>query len=160
VQQAGTNAFGVPQYVPLKYGGATPGIFPITVADGIEARLITAEAAWHNPTRWGNWLDILNALRQTAITPALPPLSDPGTPDAQVDLLFQERAYWLFLTGHRQGDLRRLIRQYGRPAEQVYPTGVYPLGGPLPAYGTDVTVPIPSAEHENPRFTGCLSRGA
>jgi len=41
-------------------------------------------------------------------------LTDPGTAEARVDLLFRERAFWFFLTGHRQGDLRRLIRQYGR----------------------------------------------
>ena len=40
----------------------------------------------------------------------LGPLQDPGTPDGRVDLLFHERAFWLYLTGHRQGDLRRLIR--------------------------------------------------
>src|SRR5690606_40849192 len=40
--------------------------------------------------------------------PGLPPLEDPGTDEARVDLLFQERAYWLFLTGRRHADMRRL----------------------------------------------------
>ena len=31
-----------------------------------------------------------------------------------MDLLFSERAFWMFATGHRLGDMRRLIRQYGR----------------------------------------------
>jgi hypothetical protein len=71
--------------------------------------------------------------------------------------MFRERAFWLFLTGHRQGDLRRLIRQYGRNAVQVYPTGAYPGGA---TYGNDVTAPIPAAERlSNTLFTGCASRG-
>jgi hypothetical protein len=88
----------------------------------------------------------------------LGPLSDPGTAGARVDLLFRERAYWLFLTGHRQGDLRRLVRNYGRDPETVYPTGAYP--GANGTYGLDVTAPIPSSERNNPRFNGCLNRGA
>ncbi|MBX6332969.1 MAG: hypothetical protein IRY91_14070, partial [Gemmatimonadaceae bacterium] len=88
----------------------------------------------------------------------LGPLTDPGTQDARVDLLFRERAFWLFLTGHRQGDLRRLIRNYGRDPETVYPTGPYP--GANGSYGLDVTAPIPSSERNNPRFNGCLNRGA
>jgi hypothetical protein len=95
----------------------------------------------------------------------LPPLTDPGTPAAQVALLFQERAYWLFLDGHRQGDLRRLLRQYNKPLyglafndqSKVYPTGTYLAPG-TGLYGFDVTAPIPTAEAANPSFHGCLSR--
>ena len=152
----GANHFGQTLYHPDKY--ATDGSGTIVVADWVEARLIEAEAALQAgdvPT----WLAKLNHLRETAISPALPDTTDPGTPDARVDLLFRERAFWLFLTGHRQGDLRRLIRQYGRVENQVYPTGLYP-GGPG-AYGSSVTAPIPATERLfNPRFTGCISRGA
>ena len=88
---------------------------------------------------------------------SLAPLADPSTTDGRIDLLFRERAFWLFLTGHRQGDLRRLIRQYERLPDELYPTGVYPGGF---YYGSDITVPIPSAEFTNPLYTGCLSRGA
>lgn len=160
----GTNLYKVPQYVPDKFGGATPGVFPVTVANGIEARLIQAEAAYHGvATGQGTWLDQLNALRQTAITPALPQLNDPGTDSARVMLLFRERALWLYMTGHRQGDLRRLLRQYptvAPSADAVYPTGVYPLYGQYSRYGTDITAPVPLSEHSNPLFTGCRSRGA
>ena len=170
-QSVGTNRFGVEDFVPNKFGGGgTLPVVPITVADWIEARLITAEAALKNPARWGNWLDLLNGLRQTAITPALPRLTDPGVAlsgtaadSARVALLFQERAYWLFLTGHRQGDLRRLLRQYHqffRSQSQVYPAGVYPTGGEQPGYGNAVNAPIPLSESANPLFTGCLSRSA
>ena len=158
-----TNLYGASQEVPVKYGGATPGILPITVADWIEARLIQAEAALHGAaTGQGTWLDQLNTLRQTAITPALPVLSDPGDSPgdtARVNLLFRERAYWLFLTGHRQGDLRRLIRQYGRQPDEVYPSGSYPQLK-IGVYGLDLTAPIPSEELANPLFHGCFSRGA
>jgi len=152
----GPNVFGTTLYHPDKY--ASDGSSPIVLADWVEARLIEAEAALQAgdvPT----WLAKLNRLRQTAITPALPNATDPGTPGARVDLLFRERAFWLFLTGHRQGDMRRLIRQYGRDQSQVYPTGLYPGGSS--AYGSDVNAPIPAAERQyNPQFTGCLTRGA
>jgi hypothetical protein len=157
----GNNTYRVPQYAPVKYGGATPGFDSITVADGIEARLIQAEAALNGvATGSGSWLDQLNALRQAAITPALPALSDPVTDSARVAMLFQERAFWLFLTGHRQGDLRRMIRQYNVSPDAAYPGGAYPAFGQLSQYGGDVTAPVPTAEHANPHFTGCLSRGA
>jgi hypothetical protein len=90
----------------------------------------------------------------------LRPLTDPGSDTARVNLLFQERAYWLFLTGERQGDLRRLVRNYKRDPETVYPTGAYPMSAQFPRYGHDVSLNIPHTEYTNPRFTGCLSRGA
>jgi starch-binding outer membrane protein, SusD/RagB family len=85
-------------------------------------------------------------------------LTDPGTADAQVDLLFRERAFWLFLTGHRLGDLRRLIRQYGRTADTVFPSGTYFKGGQ--PYGAAVNLPLPATETNNPKVTGCLDREA
>jgi hypothetical protein len=151
-----TNGAGVDLYHPDKY--ATDGSSAIVLGDWVEARLIEAEAALQAGDTT-TWLAKLNHLRQTAISPPLPDTTDPGSPNARVDLLFRERAFWLFLTGHRQGDLRRLMRQYGRQAIQVYPTGVYPGG--LNLYGDDVTAPIPAAEREfNPKFAGCIGRGA
>jgi hypothetical protein len=159
-QTWGNNDFGVPQYAPVKYGGATLGVHPVTVADGIEARLIQAEAAYHGvATGTGSWLDQLNALRENA---GLTDLADPVVDSAQVALIFQERAYWLFLTGHRQGDMRRLIRQYNKFSnpDAVYPIGPYPLFGQLSLYGEDVNAPVPDNERINPLFNGCISRGA
>lgn len=136
--------------------------FPL--ASGVEARLIEAEAALQTG---GNWLAILNGLRQDAgalydvLYPDNPPsgglgvLTDPGTAAAREDLLFSERAFWLFNTGHRLGDLRRLIRQYGRAANDVFPTGPYFKGG---SYGNDVTIPVPQPEENNPNFAQCLDR--
>ena len=158
-QVVGAGSFGLPLYAPVKYGGAIPGILPITVADWIEARLIQAEGSLQagDPVAW---LAQLNFLRKHATVPGqtdtLPTLTDPGTDSARVSLLFQERAYWLYLTGHRQGDLRRLVRQYHRPPQEVYPTGQYPLAA-VGTYGGNVTVPIPVTEAVNPQFHGCLS---
>lgn len=125
---------------------------PIAMATGIEARLIEAEAALRaNDT---NWLTILNHLRATRVTPALAPLADPGTADARVDLLFRERAFWLFLSGHRLGDLRRLVTHYGRTAESVFPSGTYFLGG---TYQNATSIPFAPANEEMARtgVTGC-----
>lgn len=90
----------------------------------------------------------------------LKPLTDPGDSAARMRLLFQERAYWLFLSGERQGDLRRWVRNYGVDPETVYPTGEYPIGPILPRYGHAVSLNIPQAEFQNPKFIGCLSQGA
>jgi len=156
------------------------GDSPLVIASGVEARLIQAEASLKSGG--GSWLTTLNTLRTdgtfntqpdtldssktdtlwhagTGGVAGLRPLSDPGEANAQVDLLFSERGFWLFLTGTRQGDLRRLIRQYGRQANQVYPTGPYP--GEFHIYGTDVNAPVEGAERiSNPLYTGCAGRGA
>ncbi len=140
----------------------------VVLGDGIEARLIEAEAA----LRAGNtttWLAKLNELRSqvrtlmtaryqsyTTFVPGtnnptttLDPLTDPGTESARVDLMFRERAYWLYLTGHRQGDMRRLVRQYGRTQAQVFPVGAHHRGG---TYGNHVAFPIPFQETQNPAY--------
>jgi starch-binding outer membrane protein, SusD/RagB family len=133
------------------------------LASGIEARLIEAEAAYQaNPsdveTSGSGWLGILNNLRASAITPSLTALADPGSPSGRVDLLFRERAFWLFGTAHRLGDLRRLVKQYSRTAATVFPTGTYP-GGRI--YGADVNLtPSPTIEGRNPEYKGCLDRNA
>ena len=111
-------------------------------------------------------LSILNDLRATSFTlgevnyaaNALPALTDPGTADRRIDLLFREKAFWTFSRGQRLGDLRRLIREYGRSAEQVFPVGTHYRGT---AYGTDVNLPITQDEiNGNPKFTGCTDRKA
>lgn len=151
----GQNIYGQTVYRPAKYGPR--GDSAIVVADWIEARLIGAEAALKGGD--ASWLATLNTLRETAISPALPDTTDPGTPEARLSLLFRERAFWLFLTGHRQGDLRRLVREYGLSASAEYPTGTY-AGGPG-AYGSAVDVPVPAAERAgNYKYTGCINRGA
>ncbi len=133
---------------------------PIAVVSGLDARLIEAEAALQagNP---GLMLEILNALRaappeigqyttqnNNRLAP-LPALALPATFDEQLDLLFREKAFWTFTRGQRLGDLRRLIRQYGRAPENVFPVGQHYRGG---EYGDDVNLPVPQAEENNPNF--------
>lgn len=149
---------------------------PIRLADGLEARLIEAEADLS--ANGSAWLGILNALRATCIgtspcapvpgltTSSLPPLADPGTAAARLDLVMRERALWLFLTGHRQGDLRRMARVYGRDRNSLYPSGTY-LNAGFPGfvepavthgmqYGSDVVF-LPAADERanNPLYGGC-----
>jgi hypothetical protein len=128
----------------------------ITIADGVEARLIQAEAALSTGDAVGA-LTILNGLRSNSAllslrgyaANSLPPLALQATTPAQVDQLFHERAYWLYLTSHRLGDMRRLIRQYGRSVNSVFPNGAYFKGG---TYGTDVNLPVPQQEQNNPNY--------
>ena len=133
-----------PLFVLQKYTSRSD---PTHLADGVEARLIEAEAALAAGDNAG-WLAKLNALRTSV--PGLSPLADPGTPVTRVDLMFRERAFWMYATGHRLGDLRRLVRQYGRGAETVFPTGAFPKGG---TFGTDVNLPVPTDEQNNPSYT-------
>jgi starch-binding outer membrane protein, SusD/RagB family len=128
----------------------------VTIVGGIEARLIEAEAQL-KAGQSAAALATLNAARTTVT--GLAPLADAGTEAARIDQLFRERAFWMFSTGHRTGDLRRLVRQYGRAANSVFPTGAWHKGG---NYGSDTTVPIPQAETNNPNLpataTTCIDR--
>ncbi|MDB4900127.1 MAG: RagB/SusD protein, partial [Gemmatimonadetes bacterium] len=169
---AGFNG-GTELFLTSKYGKRTS---PTPLAIGSEARLIQAEAA----LRAGDlatFLDMLNQARAAAPTypaagtnsdqllpsPAPLTLADiPATTAGQQDLLFRERAFTLYLTSHRVGDLRRLIWQYGRNSETVFPTGDYQDGS---QYGTAVNLPIPKEESNNQNVTysahpGCINRSA
>lgn len=123
---------------------------PIPLASGIEARLIEAEAA----LRAGNVAVFIAKLNEPRIAAGLAPLADPGSQQGRADLLFRERAFWFWFTSHRLGDLRRLIRQYNRTEDQVFPIGTTINGEP---YGDDVAFPVPFSERNNPNFTGCLA---
>lgn len=147
----------IPIYFPHKYGDGVMQT-PVSLADGREARLIEAEVA----LRQGQTevaMGILNDLRQTyADTATLATIPSGLTPAQAHDTLFAERAAWLYVTGHRLPDLRRLIREDSRTQTQVFPTG--PYDGGYSTYGTDVEYPIPSTERLNPTFKGCIDHGA
>jgi hypothetical protein len=155
VTQASRDDLGKPFTVQLLWPNAASSV---TIVSGIEARMIEAEAAQAagNP---GGVITALNAARATMS--GLAPLTDPGTDAARIDLIFRERAFWMFSTGHRLGDMRRLIRQYGRSADAVFPIGPWHKGG---NYGTDINIPIPQAELNNPNLPAsgqtCLDRNA
>ena len=139
------------QFTLTKYSDASASV---VVADGIEARLIEAEAELAAGDRAG-MTGILNDLRDLQ---ELDPLGVPGSATAAQDVLFSERAFWLFATGHRLGDMRRLLRApYSRPVDEVFPTGEYLKGG---EYGPDVNLPIPEEESiNNPNANaGCIDR--
>lgn len=180
--------------VSAKYSLTSAGILdasiaapaaPIHLADGVEARLIEAEA---DLAAGGTaWLTILNTLRSTCVAGAtcaplpasvnlphpltagsLPPLADPGTPDARLDTLMKERAMWLYLTGHREGDLRRLAHVYHRDPTTLWPKGIYHNAGFPPAIGIDafngttygndyVFSPSTTEAINNPLYTGCIN---
>jgi hypothetical protein len=141
-----------PHIFLLKYGADSD----VPVADGIEARLIEAEAQLQAGDLDG-MTQTLNDLRETI---ELDPLDDTANRDEAIDQLFSERGFWLFATGHRLGDMRRLVRAapsgYERQVDAVFPTGDYhKLGG---SYGGDVNLPIPIEEENNPNAVGCLDR--
>ncbi len=145
----------------------------VPLASFVEAQLIIAESLLANGTS-DAYLAVLNDLRSNVAahliafgmamggSVTLPPLVDPGTPAERVRQLFDERAFWLHLTGQRLADLRRMIRLYGFAEGEVFPTGVSVRNVP---YGADVNFPIPFVEGNNPAFTpvegvsgACLDR--
>lgn len=153
----------------------------ITLATGLEARLINAEAALVARGDTVTYLSLLNGLRATppayilagvqgTTTPADQPkpvaamaaLTAPAGSAAAVTQLFTERARWLWGTAHRLNDLRRLVRAvgtrggFGRAENTVFPNGTYFKNGLV--YGTDVNYPIPLDEQNNPNFVQCLDR--
>jgi hypothetical protein len=147
-----------------------PAKFPdggtsIVLASGIEARLIQAEAALHDH-EVTEWETILNQLR-SANSPVIPALTSDSTSGAsttlQENVMFRERAFWLFGTGHRFGDLRRLVRQYGRSPGATFPTG------PVVAFTNQIGfvysntmnfAPPVTEQQNNVNFQGCLNRDA
>jgi hypothetical protein len=135
-------------YAQQKYLGRADGI---VLASGIEAELIRAEAEL--AAGEGSWIIRLNALRAAA---GLDPLAEPAAADDKVRLLFRERAAWLWLTGHRLGDLRRLVRNYHFAAESVYPVGV--ADGRTGPYGADLSFPMSADEQNNPNYVQCDTR--
>jgi hypothetical protein len=148
----------------------------VALVAGLDARLIEAEAAL-NAGDATKMMSILNTLRAAKIqitapsatatgthpgwtVPAMAPLADPGTQRAREDLLFREIAFWQFGRGTRLGNLRRLIRDYGRAPDgsDTFPVGQHYKGG---NFGGDLNLPITTDEQTgNPNFQGCLDRKA
>ncbi|MFN2326964.1 MAG: hypothetical protein ABR551_13950 [Gemmatimonadales bacterium] len=145
----------IDQYVTLLYNGVgddTP------LASGVEAWLIRAEAAAQ--TNPAGATALLNELRQNAddlmqglhdwpvsAGNELADLPAATTTNGAVAQVLEERGFWLLLTGHRLGDLRRAVNQYGI---DLYPTGAYHKGG---VYGNDVVFPLSFDETNNTNFT-------
>jgi hypothetical protein len=167
----GTNGlrYTTPQFDPERFGDRKA---PNPLATGAEARLIEAEAllvagdtagalAIHNTLRASPPLYFAPVNETRPIAKAyepLPALADTDVTNAggAVNLHFKERAFWLWLSGHRLGDLRRLTHPpYNRGGETVFPTGPYFKGG---VYGADYNFPVPFDETNNPNFARCIDR--
>jgi hypothetical protein len=164
-----------PEFQTLKYQDRSS---PTPLALGTEARLIQAEAFLQagDTARFFAYVDSARIATKTFATGpvgtsagVLAPISAAKRDtlgrllpvSARIDYLFSERAFDLFLTAHRVGDMRRLIRApYSRNPETVFPTGVYPKSLSPGNYGPDVNLPIPYEEVNNPEFTGCIDRSA
>jgi len=145
-----------PQYIESLYGRFDP----IAMVSGVDARLIEAEAKLNAGDITG-MMTILNALR--AAPPkisnyqptAMAALPAPATQDAAITLFFREKAFWTFGRGQRLNDERRLMRQYKRTEDQVFPTGAYFKGG---NYGHTIQFAVTNTELTNPLFKGCTDR--
>ena len=141
-------------WFPNKYSSFDASV---PLADYTEAQLIMAE----NELQTGAYAVMTQRLNDLRDLIELDPLATPGNVDDATNQLFAERAFWLYATGHRLGDMRRLIRQYGRDPETVFPTGEWFKGA---TYGTAVNLPLPRREQNNPNVPtsggGCLNRDA
>ena len=136
----------------------------VALWSGIDARLIEAE----NQLQLGNFAAmqaILNTLRGSPqslsadlTTPVMAGQADPPDAASARARYFREKAFWQFGRGWRLGDLRRQMRQYGLPQDQVYPTGTF-FKTSQP-YGSDITFPVTSSENPNPNYPagGCIDR--
>ncbi|HEY9230173.1 MAG TPA: hypothetical protein VIP11_26205 [Gemmatimonadaceae bacterium] len=136
---------------------------PLPMLSGLDARLIEAEAKLQAGD-FAGMMTILNSLRTAppkignfTVTAMTALTTTPTTKDAAATLFFREKAFWQFGRGERFNDLRRLVRQYGRPQDQVWPSGAFHKNG---NYGTNVNFPVPDTEKANTNFTGCIDRNA
>ena len=135
---------------------------PAAVVSGLDAELYKAEALLR-ANDFAGMTTILNDLRATPQnlgafeSPVMAALPVPASLDDAIDTFFREKAFWTFGRGQRLGDLRRLVRQYGRGQASVFPNGPFHKGG---TYGVDTNFPVTVDELNNPEFTGCTNRDA
>jgi hypothetical protein len=137
----------------------------VSIVTGVEARLIEAEALLQAGNTAG-WLTAINTIRTNVALyppvqmgfsrgPNLTAIADTfASNTSRMKTNFRERAFWMFSTGHRLGDMRRMVRQYAYPADSIYPRGGYYKGG---VFGTAIMLPVPFEEVNNPNFTECTN---
>ncbi len=119
------------------------------MADGIEARLIEAEAQLQ-ASDFGGMTTTLNDLRR--LSGPRPRWTSRATHDEATDLLFSERASGSSPPATAWATCGASIRQYGRrPGDASFPAGAYHKGG---SYGTDVNLPLPIEEAEQSELSG------
>jgi starch-binding outer membrane protein, SusD/RagB family len=143
----GSNGQG-PFWIQQKYpsGGAA-----MTLADYPEAQMIVAEGQVFA----GNYTGakaIMNALRATVGLGGVADSSARG-PKAEIEQILTERAFWLYVTGHRLGDWRRVLRApYSMPPYSFVVADVYPVG---PGIQNTLEFPTPLLTNPNPHYVAC-----
>jgi hypothetical protein len=140
------NNGDTPFYNQLKYPVATSNF---TVADYTEAQLILAEADIFN----GNYAagkTIMDNLRATVGLAPLPPAAGSKNQILQV---LSERAFWMYVTGHRLGDMRRVLRApYNAAPFSFVQSDVYGTG---PGLSPTLEFPTPQLTNPNPNYVAC-----
>lgn len=130
------------------------GGITLRLASWIDAKMIEAEYLLNenNP----DWINPINLARRTV---GLPDTVSPASMTDKVDLLFRERALWFYAHSTRLADMRRLVRQYKRPVNSVFPVGGYLRSNTIYSYG-DAVVFIPEAREfsDNYNYSGCIDR--
>ena len=144
-----------PFYLSTVYqlGGAAT---PTTLASYTEAQLIVAEGEIFA----GNYLGayaIDSALRaNSGLTfPAADSLAHltAASPKAQMQQMLTERAYWFWVTAHRLGDWRRMLRTpYNAAPFNFAMADVYPTGTGL---FNILEFPTPLLTNPNPNYKAC-----
>jgi hypothetical protein len=139
---------GGPFFIQQKYADPTT---PMTLGDYTEAQLIVAEGDIFA----GNYAGartIMTNLR-AGIGLGAAPDSSGATPKGQMLELLKERAYWMYVTAHRLGDWRRVLRPPYNATPFSFVTGdVYPIGVGLQA---TLEFPTPTLTNPNPNFVAC-----
>lgn len=130
------------------------GTVTLRLASWVEARMIEAEHLLSSGS--SNWINPLNEARNSV---GLPDTTSPANAHNKIDLLFRERAFWFYGQATRLADMRRLVRQYNRDANTVFPIGPY-VGNPAVFSFGDAMVFSPSRGefNDNYKFSGCFHR--
>jgi hypothetical protein len=128
-----------------------------------EAQLIIAEGdifAGNYPAA----LTIMNTLRANFASPVPLPQGFPttlgplpnvsaGGPRAEMFQLLSERAFWMYVTGHRLGDWRRMLRPPYNAAPYSFVTSdIYPVGTGI---SNTLEFPTPQTTNPNPNYVAC-----
>jgi hypothetical protein len=119
----------------------------VVIASGVEARMIEAEAQLAAGNT-ASFLATLNAARATVS--GLAPLADPGTATGRQDMLFRERAFSMYTTAHRLGDIR--AHSPVRPLDRIRVPDRRLLQGRLVRHGRDTR--SVAAGDEQPELDG------
>jgi starch-binding outer membrane protein, SusD/RagB family len=134
----------------------------MVVGSYTEAQLIVAEGDLF-AGNYAGALTIMNTLRANFASPVplpagfpttLGPLPSAGANEkAQMLQLLSERAFWMYVTGHRLGDWRRVLRPpYNGGLFSFVTSDVYPVGTGIMNI---LEFPTPQTTNPNPNYVAC-----